>query len=249
MRITFLIVSLLSHSVSTVAAECDLTLNQVLDRYLEARGGHEALNRQRALRIRSSYHEGDSNPQFDFRVMKPGYMRIRAVYDDGYVFEEGFDGERGWEKPDGEPASYIGGDANRAVNQAAYSPVHLYSLTDMEGLGARVELKGCEVIDDREYFVINVVSTFGTDIDYYISSLDYTMERARSVRPLHPTNDPTPITIEERWADFRLVNGVLHSFSSSQWNVDSGEQLSSMEVESIEFDHAATPESFAKPAN
>jgi hypothetical protein len=229
------------------AAECDLTLDQVLDRYVEARGGHEALDRQRALRIRSTHHEGKWNPTFDYRVMKPGYMWIRATYDDGESVEEGFDGERGWEKWSGKPAEYVGGDAAKALNQGAQSPVHLYGLHHMQALGAEVTLKGCDPVDGKDYYIVNVLSAFGSDIDYYISKWDYWVERARSVRPLHPTQDPTPITIEERWGDFRMVGDVLHPFSYSQWNVDSGERLSWLEVHSIEQDDAATVATFAKP--
>jgi hypothetical protein len=247
MRIIKITICLALLPGGTFAADCDLTLDQLLDRYVEARGGHEALEAQRALRIRSTHHEGEWNPEFDYRVMKPGYMWIRATYDDGASVEEGFDGERGWEKWDGKPAEYVGGDAARALNQGAQSPVHLYGLHHMAGLGADVALKGCESIDGKDYYIVNVVSRFGTDIDYYISKWDYWVERGRSVRPLHPTQDPTPITIEERWGDFRMAGDVLHPFSYSQWNVGSGERLSWLEIHTIERDDSATVDTFAKP--
>ena len=117
----------------------------------------------------------------------------------------------------------------------------------MEDLGAEVSLKGCDVVDGREYYVIKVISRFGTDIDYYVSTETYRLERARAVRPLHPTVDPTRITIEERWTDFRVVEGVLHPFGYSMWNVDTDEQLTWLEVHSIERDRQATPSTFALP--
>jgi hypothetical protein len=232
------------------AAECrPLTLEQILDRYVEARGGAAALESQTALRLRSTNHEGKWNPKFDYRTMKPGYMWIRATYDDGEVVEEGFDGERGWEKWTGKPAEYVSGDAGQALQQGAMSPVHLYGLNHMQGLGAAVTLEGCNTIDDRDYFVINVVSRFGSNIDYYVSTDTYRLERSRTVRPLHPTVDPTPITIEERWTDFRFVDGVLHPFGFSLWNIETGEQLSWLEVHSIERDRDATISTFALPTS
>lgn len=249
MRIILIILAGLLAGADADAGNCDLTLKEVLDRYVAARGGHAAMEKQHALRIRSTHHEGKWNPAFDYRVMKPGYMRIRATYDDGVSVEEGFDGERGWEHWDGKPAKYVGGDAGKALNQGAQSPVHLYGLQHMEGLGATVTLDGCATLDDTPYYVINVQSRFGTDIDYYVSSGDFHLERGRSVRPLHPTQDPTPITIEERWADFRMVSGVLHPFAYSQWNVDTGERLAWLEIHSIEFDAEATVSTFAKPGD
>ena len=248
MRTTlFFLATCLGATTNALADSCDLPLEDILDRYVQARGGHEAMERQQALRIRSTNHEGEWNPEFDYRVMKPGYMWIRATYDDGVSVEEGFDGERGWEHWDGKPAQYVGGDAGKALNQGAQSPVHLYGLQHMTSLGADVSLVGCDTVEGTHYYVINVVSRFGTDIDYYLSSEDFRLERGRSVRPLHPTQDPTPITIEERWGDFRLVSGVLHPFAYSQWNVDSGERLAWLEIHSIEVDDDATVSTFAKP--
>jgi hypothetical protein len=226
---------------------CEISLDDLLERYVAARGGHEAIEKQTALRLNSTHHEGKWNPTFDFRVMKPGYMWISATYDDGFVYTEGFDGTRGWEKPGDKPAEYVDGAAGRALNQGAMSPIHLYGLHHMESLGAILKVDGCTTIDDTNYYVVNVMSRFGTDIDYYLNRETFIVERGRSVRPLHPTADPTPITIEERWSDFRTVVGVLHPFAYSQWNVDTGEKLSWLEVHSISRDDEASPADFAKP--
>lgn len=235
-------------SVGVTADEsCSLSLEQVLERYVEARGGHDALERQQALRLVSTNHEGKWNPRFDYRVMKPGYMWIEAVYDDGEVIYEGFDGERGWEKWGDEAAEYVGGAAAQGLNQGAQSPVHLYGLHHMSDLGADVELRGCSRIDNQDYVVLNVRSRFGSDIDYYLNGDSFILERSRTVRPLHPTVDPTPITIEERWRDFRRVDGVLHPFGYSLVNVDTGEELSWLEVHSIENAGDLTVEFFRKP--
>lgn len=232
---------------SPAAATCELGLDRLLERYVEARGGPEALERQRALRLVSTNHEGRWNPRFDYRVMKPGYMWIRAVYDDGEVIIEGFDGERGWEKWGDKPAEYVSGAAGRALNQGAQSPVHLYGLHHMEELGAEVRFRGCDVLDGRSFYVVNVRSRFGTDIDYFIDTETFRLERSRTVRPLHPTVDPTPITIEERWSDFRDVDGVLHPFAYSLVDVDSDEVLSWLEVHAIERQPDMTEEFFRKP--
>lgn len=238
-----LIATPLSH-----AGTCSQGLDDVIARYVVARGGSEALEKQRALRIVSTHYEGKYQPVLDYRVLKPGYMWVRATYRDGFIYTEGFDGERAWEQPGADqPAEYVGGDAARALNQGAMSPVHLYGLQHMAGLGAKMALRGCESIDGRDYFVVNVLSRFGTDIDYYIDADSYRLARSRTVRPLHPTQDPTPITIEERWSDFRLVNGVLHPFVLEQWNVTSGERLTRLEIDSIEQLPDATAADFARP--
>jgi hypothetical protein len=233
--------------VAIAGQTCDRSLEWLMEQYVEARGGHEALGQQRALRIESTNHEGEWNPHFDYRVMKPGFMWIEAVYDDGEVIIEGFDGERGWEKWGDKPAQYVSGAAGRALHQGAQSPVHLYGLHHMEGLGADVEFRSCDELDGRNFYVVNVRSRFGTDIDYYLATETFLLERSRTVRPLHPTVDPTPITIEERWTDFRAVDGVLHPYGFSLINVDTGEVLSWLEVHSISRDPDLREESFRRP--
>ena len=229
------------------AADCELDSKALLDQYVTARGGAEAIEAQRALRLISRHHEGGWSPVFDYRVMKPGYMWIAAIYEDGEIITEGFDGKRGWEKWGSKPAEYVGGDAEKGVNQGALSPVHLYGLHQMEELGAKLTLKACSLLDDQLYYVLNVVSRFGTDIDYYINAANFRLERSRTTRPLHPTQDPTPIQIEERWVDFRSVDGVLHPFGFSLWNVDTEEKLSWLEIYSISTLPKAKPEHFEKP--
>ena len=247
MRILLLAGLLLASGAATAAESCEESVDWVLDQYVEARGGYEQLEAQNALRIVSTNHEGKWNPEFDYRVMKPGYMWIEAVYDDGDIIYEGFDGERGWEKWGDKPAAYVSGDAGRALNQGAQSPIHLYGLHHMAGLGATLERRGCTELDGQGYFVITVRSKFGTDIDYYLNRETYVLERSRTVRPLHPTVDPTPITIEEQWSDFRWVEGVLHPFGLRLVNVDDDEVLSWLEVHSIAHEPTLTSEFFQMP--
>lgn len=229
------------------ADKCPLSLDAVLDAYAEARGGVETARAQTALRVKAEYNEGDMHPTFDYRVMKPGYMRIKATFAGGGTFEEGFDGHRAWEKHGGQPAEYVGGDAAKALKQSAHSPLQLYGLHDMHELGATVTLLGCEALDGTNYYVVNVKSSFGTDIDYYVAAKSFRLERSRTRRPLHPTQDPTPITIEERWSDFRWTDSVLRPFANSTWNVETQQRLSWMTILSVQSDDEATAATFAKP--
>lgn len=234
-------------SACPALADCSLSLAELLDRYVVARGGYEQIDRQRALRLISINHEGKWNPVFDYRIMKPGYMWIAAIYDDGEIIDEGFDGKQGWEKWGSKKAEYVTGDAEKGVNQGSLSPVHLYGLHQMEDLGAAVKLKDCAYLDGREFYVVNVISSFGTDIDYFVDTNDFLLRRSRTFRPLHPTQDPNPILIEERWSDFRSVDGVIHPFKVILWDTKNELRLNWLEVLRIERLDSAKTSDFAKP--
>ncbi len=229
------------------APNCTLALDELLNQTSAARG-KAALAQLTALRIRSKNYEGKWNPDFDYRIMKPGFMLITATYSDGVVTVEGFDGKRAWENLERNPVPvFVVGDAHKGLAQAAHSPIFLYGLHDMRDMGATVTKLGCDIIDGVSYYQVRVVTTFGTDIVYYVNSGSFLVERARTTRALHPTLDAAQINIEERWSDFHRVGGVLFPFSHSQWDLKKGERLSYLEVKSIEPDLEATPAFFAKP--
>ena len=228
-------------------SDCALSVGAIIAASADARG-KEALAKVTALRVKSKHYEGKWNPDFDYRVMKPGFMLMTATYSDGVVITEGFDGTRAWEDLERNPEPvYVEGDAYRGLAQGAHSPIFLYGLHDMEGMGATVSKAGCEVVDSTNYFLVRVVASFGSDIVYYVNSGSFLVERARANRALHPTLDETQINIEERWSDFRRVDGILYPFGYSQWDVEKGERLSYLEVKSVELDFSATPDLFAKP--
>lgn len=226
---------------------CTMALDDILDQAAEARG-KEALAKLTALRIKSKHHEGKWNPDFDYRIMKPGFMLMTATYSDGVVITEGFDGTRAWEDLERNPTPvYVEGDAFKGLAQGAHSPIHLFGLHDMAGMGAEVSKTGCVTLDEQSYYVVRVEATFGTDIEYFVHAASFRVERARATRALHPTLDATQINIEERWSDFRWADGVLFPFGYSQWDVDKNERLSWLEVKSVEPDLEARPSLFAKP--
>ncbi len=226
---------------------CALALDTILERAADARG-KEALAELKALRVKSKHFEGKWNPDFDYRVMKPGYMVMTATYSDGVVITEGFDGKRAWEDLERNPEPvYVQGDAFKGLAQGAHSPIFLYGLHNMEALGAEVTKTGCATVGETPYYLVRVKASFGTDIEYYVNADTFRVERARATRALHPTLDATQINIEERWEDFRRVDGVLYPFAYSQWDLDKGQRLSYLEVRSVEVDTEATPELFEKP--
>lgn len=235
------------HATQAYDQDCALALDTVLEKAAEARG-KDALAKLNALRVKSKHFEGKWNPDFDYRIMKPGYMVMTATYSDGVVIKEGFDGERAWEDLERNPEPvYVEGDAYRGLAQGAHSPIFLYGLHDMEEMGAEVSKTGCATVDETAYYLVRVKATFGTDIEYYVNAKSFLVERARATRALHPTLDATQINIEERWDDFRWIDGVLFPFAYSQWDMDKDERLSRLEVRSVEVDAEASPALFEKP--
>lgn len=237
----------ISSAAEAQDANCSLALEAILENAAQARG-KEQLSKLTSLRIKSKHHEGKWNPDFDYRVMKPGYMLMTATYSDGVVIREGFDGARAWEDLERNPEPvYVEGDAYKGLAQGAHSPIHLYGLHDMAAMGADVSKTGCAAVEGQTYYLVRVRATFGTDIEYYVHATSFRVERARATRALHPTLDATQINIEERWSDFRWVNGVLFPFAYSQWDVEKNMRLSWLEIQSIEPDLEATPAMFEKP--
>ena len=59
---------------------------------------------------------------------------------------------------------------------------------------------------------------------------------ARDERAFHPSIDPTAVTVEARYADFRVIAGVEYAFLTEQWDADSDEWLGTTRVEGMRVD-------------
>ena len=73
----------------------------------------------------------------------------------------------------------------------------------------------------------------------------YEIDKPHPAPRLAKCHDVVEILVGNR--RLREVEGVLHPFGYSQWNVNSGERLSWLEVHSISRDGEATVAAFAKP--
>jgi hypothetical protein len=112
-------------------------------------------------------------------------------------------------------------------------PGKLFSLHELIQRGHRVDLTKRETIDGTNYYSLRTTFTDGYTTTLYVDPNSWLVTRRRDVRPLHVDVDPTPTTIESRFADFRKLNGILFAFVSADTDLATNKVLETTTVRSV----------------
>jgi hypothetical protein len=121
------------------------TVQQVMDRYVSALGGHDAVYKHQSMTVRGKYEESDKGPSMDRAVYcKGGKMLYDITLPDGSRYQEGFDGKVAWQlHPRNGPAISEGDEVKSKERDAdMYYPARILDyfksmevveVTDFEG--------------------------------------------------------------------------------------------------------------------
>jgi hypothetical protein len=209
------------------------TLEELISRQTEARGGQVAIEAIRNLEVRLHIVEPTYAADGVWRGDRRGRMRIDVFIEGNRVFTEAFDGMDGWQQPSGKehgaPAS-AGGVA--ALRRSGQLPINILGLHEMADHGHRLELAGREDVAGVSYYVIVLTLDDGFVTRYYIDPGSLLITRARVRKALHPDIDATETTIETVWSDFREITGVgvRFPFQATETDLVAGKLLQTMTV-------------------
>ena len=165
------------------AGERLATAEGIIARYVEARGGAQAIRQIRTLIYRGTYHEGKHvSPHASMAKMRPFYKLVGDPEHPGTDFAEGYDGSA-WEYY-GDPGIVV-----RTVGAAAAAARHgLWIdglLVDYREKGSTIELRGIEKIGGREAYWLRVRMRDGFEEDEFIDRETWMPTASRKVAPVH----------------------------------------------------------------
>lgn len=223
-----------------------MNLKNIIENHTNALGGAEAVEAIQGIQV--DFHLIEPTFEVDgiYSADRTGRMRVDIFVQNVRVFSEGFDGSQGWQLPQdaerSEPTSPAGTIAlkNGIENQ-------LYGLHELQSRGHQLELVGMEKVDDIAYFVIKIGYASGSTLWRYINPNTWLIERGRERKALHPDVDPTELTVETQFSDFRQVGGVLRPFHEIQLDLSSGQTLQTTTVKGIKINPPFEPDLFECP--
>jgi hypothetical protein len=121
------------------------TVQQVMDSYVSALGGRDAIFKHKSMTVRGKFEVSDKGPSLDrIAYYKGGKMRYQIALPNGSHYQEGFNGTVAWQiSPDSGPA-ISEGDVVKSKERDAdmYYPAHIVDyfssievvdVTDFEG--------------------------------------------------------------------------------------------------------------------
>ena len=205
------------------------TLQSVLANHIDAIGGVDSLVGLRNLKLRLKISEPEFEVEGLYRASSDGQMRIDIFAGEDRVFSEGIDANGGWQQNGaGSQILEISAQGLLALQRGVQRNLRgLMALTN-EDDDAR--LLGRQTLEGIDYFVVGTSDPGGTARQLFIHPQTWLVERSRESKALHPDVSAVKIDIQERHMLFKPLCGVLRSYKSESFNLQTQEQIQSTEI-------------------
>jgi len=226
----------------------DKTLEDVIAENTAARGGAKAIESAHTLAIRLRIAERKFTVDGLYQASRDGRMRIDVFANGKRVYSEGYDGQRAWQlSEDAEHGVDSSPSGAAALRHGLELPITLRGLHEMGARGHQLRLLDRELVDGTNYYVVEVRFDDGFTTYLYVNPSTNLIDRMRDIRALHPDIDAKTRWIEQRYEDFREVDGRIFPFKSSQVDLRNQEVMQTTMVLEVTTNPRLTKATFAAP--
>jgi outer membrane lipoprotein-sorting protein len=217
------------------------SVDEILAKYYQARGGLEKIKTVKALRFTGKISGGGMEFPAVMEQKRPNSMRMEFTFQ-GLTGIQAYDGKTGWMvmpfsgKKDPEP---MGEDALKEVSQQADIDG---PLVDYKEKGHTVELVGKESVEGTDAYKLKLTRKNG-DVDYvYLDADSYIEIKSEGKRTVRGTE----FEGETIYGDYKEVNGLMlpHSLESG---AKGGSQKQKITIEKIEINPTIEDSRFVMP--
>ena len=223
-----------------------LTVDEVLDRHLAARGGADKIKAVRTLVFSGgTYQEGSYKGSGNaFMAFARPYYRVVGNHPESATKEvmEGYDGSA-WEYY-ADPGIVVR-TVSHAAGVARRNAYIDWRLGNYRSHGAKVELGAGDTIGGRAAYRVTVTARDGYARDYFIDKETFVLLADRYHAPVHAFGEI--VKTEGRFSDWRSVGGVMVPFKDAEYDLATGKELNSMQWGNVEINRELPPSWFAPP--
>ena len=205
-----------------------LTLQQVIDRNTEARGGAAALDRIQSVIFDVEIHEGGQTLNGRYAASKNGFVRVDIYVDGKYAGGEGIDAAGVWTTGKNGPEPSVATGAANALLHGAEDK--LYGWHRFAERGHKLTLMPPQTIDGVTYQVVEIRYSTGHVSYYYVDPKTWLAVRRRDERAFHPDVDQTKQRVESIYSDFQAVDGVVAPHADADIDLATGKVLATHPV-------------------
>ncbi len=219
------------------------TVDEIVGRYVAARGGLQKLRALRSLRQEGRVHAGAGRDGLVLREIKrPGKIRFELTVQ-GVTSVFASDGQRGWK------VAPLEGDLgpkplpDEALIDAREQADIDGPLVDWKSKGSRVELVGREAVGGRDAWKLKVTLKSGGVLTAWLDVKSAELVRTEAVRRVGGKQ----VRIETTFGDFRRTGGILFPHRV-EVRATGRPQVLRIEVDKVEVNPALSDARFAPPA-
>jgi hypothetical protein len=234
---------------AAVAAPPSPSLEWILEKHTQARGGRDAIEAVHGIRMDIAITEPKYTAEGRYTATRDGSMRIDVFIGGDRVFTEALDRGQAWSRAAGESAPGVTGSSAgaAALRHGVEAPFKLFGLHEMQSRGHRLRYVGRVAIDQVDYYALEATLDDGYQTTYYLDPTTWLIARERQYRALHVDVDPTPEWIETSFDDYRLEAGVQYSHRQVERQVATGNVLVTTVVRSITVNPPLDDTLFQRP--
>ena len=179
------------------------TVDQILDRYVQAVGGKDALQKVTSRDMKGTLEnsdDGTTSPAEIFTKAPNKYLAVIHLGDAGEALE-GWNGEKGWGK---DPDSGLH-DTAKAEQIAAKRDYDFYRELRLKELFPKMALSGKTKVDDRDAYIVEATSPEGATEKLYFDAETGLLVRRDFERV---TIDDGIVLYEVDYDDYKDVEGL-----------------------------------------
>jgi len=179
------------------------SVDQILDRYVQAVGGKEAIQKVTSRDMKGTLDnsdDGTTSPAEVFTKAPNKYLEVVKLGDAGEALQ-GWNGETGWGK---DPDSGLH-DSDKAEQIAAKRDYDFYRQIRLKELFPKMALSGKTKVDDRDAYIIEATSTDGATEKWYFDAESGLLVRRDFERV---TIDDGIVLYEMDYDDYKDVDGL-----------------------------------------
>lgn len=241
MRKTLVLAAGLLFAVSSFAA--DLTVDDILARNAEARGGMDKLRAVKSLRLSGKMAMMGMEAPITLSQARPDKMRMEFTLQ-GMTGIQAYDGTTGWMvmpfmgKKDAEAMS---GDMLKEVKEQADIDG---PFVDYAKKGHKVELLGKADVEGTPAYKVRLLTKDGTDSTVYFDTETFLQVKNEAKRKMQGQEFESQTT----FGNYQEVEGLLIPFSIEMSSKAAPAQKQSITIEKAEINPALDDASFKMPA-
>lgn len=216
--------------IPAAAQDTQLTLDQIVDKHIQAIGGIDKLKAIQSVTIsgKAVLMGGQLEAPITMRVKRPGSMRMEfTVQDKSYI--QAFDGTTAWTINPfmGSPDPQKSNDEDTALAHDDADAIE-GSLVDYKAKGHTVELVGKEDVEGTSAYKLKVTKKSG-NVEYdYLDAATFLEIRSSGKRK----QAGQELEFQSTPSNYKAVNGVMMPYSLSQ--KVNGSPMMELAIEKIE---------------
>ena len=232
-------------ALTTVLSFQELSADDIVARHLEARGGAQRLKAMTSVVYRNgTYREGTytGSGRAFMAMARPYYKIVGDPTDTTSDFREGYDGSAWeWYRTPGFVVRTVGA-ANAAIRHNLDPDG---GLSDYRSKGTTIERLPDDKVGTRPVYTLRLTMSDGYRSIVLIDRETFLIAAVRKTAPIHAFGEP--VSSEERFSDYRSIDGILFPFRAIETEIATGKELSSMQWGAIEVNRQLPREWFSPP--